>query len=225
MSVFPFQRITGTACKLHTFLQIYYTPSLLFLSRNNACRQPLCPVPVSLKKYFSFLKIPLAFSLRLGYNTSRTFLSSSMAEHSAVNRRVVGSSPTWGAKGKRPPSAVFFLSLYVGSDLQPEGNSRRLLTGAEPSAAGGRSSEAQHGQNKEKTAQRAVIDYVLPPFRVVGSSPTWGAKRKRPPSAVFFLSLYVGSDLQPEGNTRRLSQTLRARLKFKFHLLFSREQV
>ena len=26
------------------------------------------------------------------------FLSSSMAEHSAVNRRVVGSSPTWGAK-------------------------------------------------------------------------------------------------------------------------------
>ena len=26
-----------------------------------------------------------------------TFLSSSMAEHSAVNRRVVGSSPTWGA--------------------------------------------------------------------------------------------------------------------------------
>ena len=28
----------------------------------------------------------------------QTFLSSSMAEHSAVNRRVVGSSPTWGAK-------------------------------------------------------------------------------------------------------------------------------
>ena len=26
------------------------------------------------------------------------FLSSSMAEHSAVNRRVVGSSPTWGAQ-------------------------------------------------------------------------------------------------------------------------------
>ena len=26
------------------------------------------------------------------------FLSSSMAEHSAVNRRVVGSSPTWGAR-------------------------------------------------------------------------------------------------------------------------------
>ena len=29
------------------------------------------------------------------------FLSSSMAEHSAVNRVVVGSSPTWGASYKR----------------------------------------------------------------------------------------------------------------------------
>ena len=29
----------------------------------------------------------------------QTFLGSSMAEHSAVNRRVVGSSPTWGAIG------------------------------------------------------------------------------------------------------------------------------
>jgi hypothetical protein len=32
------------------------------------------------------------------YPRSRTLLSSSMAEHSAVNRRVVGSSPTSGAK-------------------------------------------------------------------------------------------------------------------------------
>ena len=29
------------------------------------------------------------------------FLSSSMAEHSAVNRVVVGSSPTWGATSER----------------------------------------------------------------------------------------------------------------------------
>ena len=38
----------------------------------------------------------------LRYNNivvDETFLSSSMAEHSAVNRRVVGSSPTWGAIG------------------------------------------------------------------------------------------------------------------------------
>ena len=31
------------------------------------------------------------------HTTFSIFLSSSMAEHSAVNRVVVGSSPTWGA--------------------------------------------------------------------------------------------------------------------------------
>ena len=36
------------------------------------------------------------------------FLSSSMAEHSAVNRRVVGSSPTWGAND----SLSFMLSEF-----------------------------------------------------------------------------------------------------------------
>ena len=33
----------------------------------------------------------------IGRRRNLLFLSSSMAEHSAVNRRVVGSSPTWGA--------------------------------------------------------------------------------------------------------------------------------
>ena len=39
------------------------------------------------------------------------FLSSSMAEHSAVNRVVVGSSPTWGAKMQKSIvlKAVLFL--------------------------------------------------------------------------------------------------------------------
>ena len=37
------------------------------------------------------------------------FLSSSMAEHSAVNRRVVGSSPTWRAKRDRILNLVSFL--------------------------------------------------------------------------------------------------------------------
>ena len=42
------------------------------------------------------------------------FLSSSMAEHSAVNRRVVGSSPTWGARNMRPilNRAFFFFSSF-----------------------------------------------------------------------------------------------------------------
>ena len=42
----------------------------------------------------------------------RLFRSSSMAEHSAVNRRVVGSSPTCGAKarrGRREPNPAAFL--------------------------------------------------------------------------------------------------------------------
>ena len=48
------------------------------------------------------------------------FLSSSMAEHSAVNRRVVGSSPTWGAKRKQPSLyklGCFLLAPQVG--LEP----------------------------------------------------------------------------------------------------------
>ena len=42
----------------------------------------------------------------------QTFLSSSMAEHSAVNRRVVGSSPTWGARNIESESdlvRIFFM--------------------------------------------------------------------------------------------------------------------
>ena len=39
------------------------------------------------------------------------FLSSSMAEHSAVNRVVVGSSPTWGAKLLCESTRAFSLSL------------------------------------------------------------------------------------------------------------------
>ena len=39
--------------------------------------------------------------VRISLNLSHIFLNSSMAEHSAVNRRVVGSSPTWGVKKKK----------------------------------------------------------------------------------------------------------------------------
>ena len=37
------------------------------------------------------------------------FLSSSMAEHSAVNRVVVGSSPTWGAENQADAWFSFFV--------------------------------------------------------------------------------------------------------------------
>ena len=39
------------------------------------------------------------------------FLSSSMVEHAAVNRGVVGSSPTWGAKEK--PVNARFAGFFV----------------------------------------------------------------------------------------------------------------
>ena len=61
------------------------------------------PDPINLINFFKKLAligltredkrdIIIPFSTR-----AKIFLSSSMAEHSAVNRRVVGSSPTWGA--------------------------------------------------------------------------------------------------------------------------------
>ena len=58
--------------------------------------------------------------------------------------------------------AVLFLSLYGGQSYNPKGNSRRLLSGAKLSAACGRRSEVKHGQNKEKSTQCVIFDYVLP---------------------------------------------------------------
>ena len=56
----------------------------------------------------------------IGRRRNLLFLSSSMAEHSAVNRRVVGSSPTWGAhvnRWKHSLPAVF--SCFRLSNLWP----------------------------------------------------------------------------------------------------------
>ena len=57
-------------------------------------------------------------SIRIAEHSLRfpIFLSSSMAEHSAVNRVVVGSSPTWGAKKFRTRKcAEFFLFPFHSS--------------------------------------------------------------------------------------------------------------
>ena len=50
----------------------------------------------------SFLKMPLnwGFTCNLKYFIISSFLDSSMVEHAAVNRGVVGSSPTRGAEGE-----------------------------------------------------------------------------------------------------------------------------
>ncbi len=47
--------------------------------------------------------------LKLSVAAIGLFLGSSMAEHSAVNRRVVGSSPTRGAIFKKTLTGVFFV--------------------------------------------------------------------------------------------------------------------
>ena len=41
----------------------------------------------------------------------KIILNSSAVERPAVNRDVVGSNPTWGAKEKRKDSSLFFLRL------------------------------------------------------------------------------------------------------------------
>ena len=80
------------------------------------------------------------------------FLSSSMAEHSAVNRRVVGSSPTWGAKRasvqwtvdkEARPKGLVFLSKRIERVLTcavreagiPPAVRARILTETSPVAA------------------------------------------------------------------------------------------
>ena len=69
---------------------------------------------------------------------------------------------------------VIFL-YHFGANLQPEGDSRRLLTGAKLSAAGGRSSEAAHGQRIVENHTARGFRLCVAPVRVVGLSPTWGA--------------------------------------------------
>ena len=41
-----------------------------------------------------------------------------MAEHSAVNRRVVGSSPTWGVKTKEQVTDLLFVFLLTDGGLE-----------------------------------------------------------------------------------------------------------
>ena len=60
-------------------------------------------------KFFLIKGIYIFFSANYNKRTE-LFLGSSMAEHSAVNRRVVGSSPTRGAIKKRSACLTFFVA-------------------------------------------------------------------------------------------------------------------
>ena len=65
-------------------------------------------------------------------------------EHSAVNRVVVGSSPTGGAKEKPPDWVVFSLAPFIELKTRTIRTTQpsRLLTGPRLPAAGGRRREA-----------------------------------------------------------------------------------
>ena len=76
---------------------------------------------------------------RLCGNRAHSSIAQSV-EHAAVNRGVVGSSPTGGAKQKRTPKGVLFcLSIPRGSRRRPCATAAsRLLIGSGTAAAGGR---------------------------------------------------------------------------------------
>ena len=109
-------------------------------------------------------------------------------EHAAVNRRVVGSSPTGGAKGKTTRTGgfsfgIFFcirtIALWLCKAACARSAACVLFTGSRTAAAGGRCRRC--ASRKKQGAMRALqakqCDYVSDRW-VVGSSPTGGAKGK-----------------------------------------------
>ena len=69
----------------------------LTISGGNDERVPPVPIPNTEVKPLSAERTWLDTAREHRSPPDSIFLSSSMAEHSAVNRVVVGSSPTWGA--------------------------------------------------------------------------------------------------------------------------------
>ena len=74
---------------------------LFTISGGNDEGVPPVPIPNTEVKPFSADGTWLVTARESRSPPDSIFLSSSMAEHSAVNRRVVGSSPTWGAEETR----------------------------------------------------------------------------------------------------------------------------
>ena len=79
-------------------------------------------------------------------------------EHAAVNRGVVGSSPTGGAKNRDVLLNVFifFFQIEFGQ-WQLVQTAERLLTASWPSAAGGRCSEARMAQRSKGVAKQLQV--------------------------------------------------------------------
>ena len=85
-----------------------------------------------------------------------------MAEHSAVNRRVVSSSLTWGAKQNRPSFDGLFCLSFKYESYSPRLTASAEKTCTEPSARSAGCSEAEARVKQEKNAQCAVFGHVSP---------------------------------------------------------------
>ena len=83
--------------------------SKFIISGGNDEGVPPVPIPNTEVKPFSAESTWLDTAREDRSLPDSIFLSSSMAEHSAVNRVVVGSSPTWGAGNQ----AVAWFSFFV----------------------------------------------------------------------------------------------------------------
>ena len=103
-SVIRRTRVVGRAkrkqCSANEFVTI---------SGGNGEGVPPVPIPNTEVKPFSAESTWLDTAREHRSPPDPIFLSSSMAEHSAVNRRVVGSSPTWGAQKSLIERSGFFL--------------------------------------------------------------------------------------------------------------------
>ena len=93
-----------------------------------------------------------------------------MVEHAAVNRRVVGSSPTWGAKNRsihRRWVLLFFVMQFEDGASNPAWEQpHRLLTGPQPCArsAGESMAAGRKKQGESAPLQGAEATFVSDRF-------------------------------------------------------------
>ena len=72
----------------------------------------------------------------------------------------------------------------------------RLLTGKTTTASGGRSREELFGRNKEQCKRQCCSATMFLSEKVVGSSPTRGAKKRKTTQSVVFLFCFMMEDLK-----------------------------
>ena len=134
-----------------------------------------------------------------------------MAEHSAVNRRVVSSSLTWGATQERPVW-VFFVWLISKNRLLTLVNSRRLLTVTEPTAAGaggGRRRKGETGSVGMRGSLAPKATMLSPGTGVVSASLTWGATSERVTLVPIFIEIKIGHTLHSSSLPQKSPAALR----------------